>query len=136
MPSLRAFTNVKVENLAYSGKREGEQHASPMGAAGFISPNTAEGIVNPKAGTPQLSASLLDKPGTRESPLPGGQVGSETMDSSELHISYPTSVPRLTEQQNKGFQGYHSIETLGIGRNLLNDSGSDQKTALSSVSPN
>ena len=100
MPSLRAFTNGKVENAAFSnhhsGSREGEQHASPLAAhmkqRYFISPNTAEGIVNPKAGTPQLSASLLDKPGTRESPLPGGQVGSETMDSSELHISYPTSV--------------------------------------------
>ena len=102
MPSLRAFTNVKVE----SGSQEGEQRASPLAVQmkqlGLVSPNTAEVIGNGKAATPQLSASLLDKPGTRESPLPGGLVGSETMDSSELHISYPTSIPRLREQQKKG----------------------------------
>ena len=50
-----------------------------------------------------------------------------------MDSSAPTTGPRRTEQQTPG---YHSIEPRGIGRSLLNDSGSEEQGALSSLTPN
>ena len=140
MPSLGAFTNQTLGGVValrqHTGKRESGQHTSPLAAASkgyaLVIPNTAVGTMHQKAITPQLSASPLEKPETSATALPGGQAGSETMGSSKDRISALTAMPGTGQQQ----KGYHSIEPLGLGRNLLHDSGSEEKMALSSNSPN
>ena len=140
MPSLGAFTNQTLGGVValrqHTGKRESGQHTSPLAAASkgyaLVVPNTAVGTMHQKAITPQLSASPLEKPETSATALPGGQAGSETMGSSKDRISALTAMPGTGQQQ----KGYHSIEPLGLGRNLLHDSGSEEKMALSSNSPN
>jgi len=73
MPPLRAATNQQLDHAAPPkrrvGNREGAQYASPMAVHSaqhsLISPNVAVDAANQKAITPQLTASLLEKPNAK-----------------------------------------------------------------------
>lgn len=86
----------------------------------------AKNFSNLKVVTPQLNASHLQQ--AKGQPL-RGLFGSDALDQSEGIISNSNSVPRFSELPNRG---YHSIEHGGRGPLAE----SDQKTAVSSISPN